>query len=504
MMKRVEYKWIVAVIFVLGLFMEIMDMTILNVAIPTIKRDFEASHVAMEWTVLGYLLSLAVFIPASGWVGDKYGTKKTFLFALFVFTLASALCGISQNVEQLIAFRLLQGVGGGMLTPVGTAMLYRAFPPEERARASTVLIIPTVIAPATGPIIGGLLIDWLSWHWIFFVNLPIGILGFIFGWKYLKENIEPGAGAFDKSGFFLSAFGLAGVLYALSKAPEDGWMSSWVVVTGVGGLAFLVSATYVELHKPEPMLALRLYRDRMFRNANMVNSLAYGSFAAFLFLLPQFMQDLLGYSALESGLTTFPQAIGIIVTSQIVGKLYHTVGPRRLITGGLIAVTLSNIPFIMLTLDANAWQIRGLMLARGVSMAFAFVPLQAATYANIDKPDTGRASAIFSTQRQVSAALGVAILATLFLSRLHALQGDALPSPDLKLEAFRWAFTGSSILTLFGAVFAYLNIRDIDAVATMRRPFTAVESLELEGEIEGDIAPIETSARPGTGQSSDK
>jgi EmrB/QacA subfamily drug resistance transporter len=468
MLKRVEYKWIVAVIFVLGLFMEIMDMTILNVAIPTIKRDFNASHVAMEWTVLGYLLSLAVFIPASGWVGDKYGTKKTFLFALFVFTLASALCGLSQNIEQLITFRLLQGVGGGMLTPVGTAMLYRAFPPEERARASTILIIPTVIAPATGPIIGGLLIDWLSWHWIFFVNLPIGVLGFVFGWKYLKENIEPGAGAFDKSGFFLSAFGLAGVLYALSKAPEDGWLSSWVIVTGVGGIAFLISATFVELQKPEPMLALRLYRDRMFRNANMVNTLAYGSFAAFLFLLPQFMQELLGYSALRSGLTTFPQAIGIILVSPLVGKLYHIVGPRRLITGGLIAVTVSNLPFLFLDLNASAWQIRGLMLARGISMAFAFVPLQAATYANIDKPDTGRASAIFSTQRQVSAALGVAILATLFLSRLNALTGDALPSPDMKLEAFRWAFMGSSVITAFGAIFAFTKIRDIDAAATIR------------------------------------
>ncbi len=491
MLKRVEYKWIVAVIFVLGLFMEIMDMTILNVAIPTISRDFNASHVAMEWTVIGYLLSLAIFIPASGWVGDRYGTKKTFLFALFLFTVASVLCGLSQSIEQLIAFRILQGVGGGMLTPVGTAMLYRAFPPEERARASTILIIPTVIAPATGPIIGGLLIDQLSWHWIFYVNVPIGVLGFIFGWKYLKENKEPNAGSFDKEGFIFSGLGLAGVLYALSKAPEDGWLSTWVIVTGFGGVALLIGAAYIETHKPEPMLALRLYKDRMFRNANMVNTLAYGSFAAFLFLLPQFMQDLLGYTALESGLTTFPQAIGIIITSQIVGKLYHTVGPRRLITAGLIAVTLSNIPFLWLSLDASAWSIRGLMFARGVSMAFAFVPLQAATYSNIDKPDTGRASAIFSTQRQVSAALGVAILATLFLSRLSSLAGDMTPNPDMKLEAFRWAFAGSSIITAFGAVYAFFYIRDIDAAATIRKRLTPVETVQLEGQIEGEIAPVD-------------
>ena len=223
----------------------------------------------------------------------------------------------------------------------------------------------------------------------------------------------------------------------------------------------------------------------------MVNTLAYGSFAAFLFLLPQFMQELLGYSALESGLTTFPQAIGIIVTSQLVGKLYHSVGPRRLVTFGLLAVTASNIPFLFLSLDASAWTIRGLMFARGISMAFAFVPLQAATYANIEKSDTGRASAIFSTQRQVSAALGVAILATLFLSRLHALAGDALPTPDMRLEAFQWAFAGSSLITFAGAMYAFVAIKDTDAAATMRRSFTAVETLELEGEIEGEIAPID-------------
>ena len=174
-MKRFEYKWVVAVTFVLGLFMEIMDTTIVNVAIPTLRRDFNASTAGIEWIVLGYLLALAIFIPASGWIGDRIGTKKTFLFALFTFTAASALCGLANSLGQLIAFRILQGVGGGMLTPVGTAMLYRAFPPEERARASTILIVPTVLAPALGPVIGGAIVDNLSWRWMFYVNLPIGI-----------------------------------------------------------------------------------------------------------------------------------------------------------------------------------------------------------------------------------------------------------------------------------------------------------------------------------------
>ena len=318
-----EYKWVVAVIFVLGLFMEIMDTTIVNVAIPTLQSPVNGlgkgapiSNAAIEWVVLGYLLSIAVWIPSSGWIGDRLGTKRTFLFALFMFTLASMLCGQATSIGQLIVFRLLQGVGGGMLTPVGTAMLYRAFPPEERARASTVLIIPTVIAPALGPIVGGLLIDSLSWRWIFYVNVPIGIAGFIFGALYLQESKEPSAGRFDIAGFLLAAVGLASLLYSLSLGPEKGWGQAEVVATGILGVVCLVAMVFVELKIDQPMLSLRLYRDRMFRNSNMVNTFSYAAFAAFLFLLPQFLQRLLGYSALESGLTTFPQAIGVILASQ--------------------------------------------------------------------------------------------------------------------------------------------------------------------------------------------
>ena len=462
-----EYKWVVAVIFVLGLFMEIMDTTIVNVAIPTLAQDFPGSRAGIEWVVLGYLLSIAVWIPSSGWIGDRFGTKRTFLFALFLFTLASVLCGFSTSIAQLVTFRLLQGVGGGMLTPVGTAMLYRAFPPEERARASTVLIIPTVIAPALGPIFGGILIDQLSWHWIFFVNVPIGLAGFIFGLLYLQESKEPTAGSFDIAGFLLAAAGLASFLYSLSQGPDKGWGSAEVLITGFGGIALLIAMVWVELRISSPMLYLRLYKDRMFRNSNMVNTFSYGAFAAFLFLLPQFLQSpkLLGLSALQSGLATFPQAVGVILASQFVGKLYHTVGPRRLVTVGLILVTLTTAPYLLLDASTSAWTIRLLMFLRGISMSMSFVPLQAATYANIDKPDTGRASAIFSTQRQASAAVGVAVLATLFNSHLPTSAREATTTQ--LVDAYHFAFAGSLILSSVGALYAWLYIRDVDAAATM-------------------------------------
>ena len=466
-LRKIEYKWIVAVIFVVGLFLEIMDTTIVNVAIPKLAKDFNATPGGIEWIVLGYLLSLAIFIPASGWIGDKIGSKKTFLFALVVFTVASALCGLATSLSQLVAFRIMQGVGGGMLTPVGTSMLYRVFPPAERARASTVLIIPTVIAPAIGPIIGGVLIDNFSWRWIFYVNVPLGVVGFLFGFFLLKESKEETAGSFDLPGFLLSGFGLAGVLYALSQAPEKGWTSQIVLIMGAGGLALLAILVWVETHIDEPMLTLRLYKDRMFRASNMVNTLAYGSFAAFLFLFPQMIQSMLGYSALTSGLTSVPQALGVILMSQIVGKLYHTVGPRRLVTFGLVMVTLSNIPFIFITLHVSLWTLRGLMFSRGMAMSFSFVPLQAATYAKINLADTGRASSIFSTQRQVSAALGVAVLATAYASHMNHSLANGSSVHEAQLGGFHFAFLIATILSAVGAIYAAIAIHDEDAAATM-------------------------------------
>ena len=179
--ERIPYKWIVAVIFVCGLFMDILDTTIVNVALPVLGKQFHANTASIEWIVLAYLLSLAVWIPASGWIGDRIGTRRVFLFALAMFTAASALCGQAHSLRELVAFRVLQGVGGGMLVPVGTAMLFRAFPPIERARASTVLIVPTVLAPALGPVLGGWLVTDVSWRWIFYVNLPIGAFAFAIG-----------------------------------------------------------------------------------------------------------------------------------------------------------------------------------------------------------------------------------------------------------------------------------------------------------------------------------
>lgn len=474
---RVDYKWIVAIVFVCGMFIDILDTTIVNVALPDLGHEFNASTTSIEWIVLGYLLSLAVWIPASGWIGDRLGTRRVFLFALAMFTMASALCGQAHSLGELVAFRVLQGMGGGMLVPVGMTMLFRAFPPIERAKASTVLIVPTVIAPALGPVLGGWLVTDVSWRWIFYVNIPVGAFAFAVGFLYLREDREGIAGRFDLPGFVLSGGGLALVLYALSQGPDKGWLSPEVALTGIVGLAMFVLLVVVETRVEQPMLALRLYRERMFRNANIVLMFTYGSFIGVIFLMPLYLQNLRGFTPLESGLTTFPQALGVIASSQIVGRLYHRVGPRRLITFGMLGMALVTLPLAFLTLGTSLWLIRLVMFSRGIAMAFAFVPMQAATYANIEPVDTGRASAIYSTQRQVAAALGVATLGTVLVSRINSATAgvsDPVALAHGALSGYRLAFVVGTVLVALAALSGLL-IRDEDAASTMLSRTTADE-----------------------------
>ena len=506
-LRSIEYKWLVAIAFVSGLFMDIMDSTIVNVALPTLGRDFHAGTTTLEWVITGYLLSLAVWIPASGWVGDRFGTKKVFLFALAMFSLGSALCGRAWSIDSLILFRVLQGVGGGMMTPVGTAMLYRAFPPHERATASAVLTVPTAIEPTVGPILGGWLVDHASWRWIFYINPPIGIAAFIFALLVLKEHKEEDVGRFDVLGFVLGGLGLPLVLYALDQGPEVGWTAGRVLLSGLAGLALFAALVYVETHQPEPMLVFRLFRDRMFRNGNMVVFVVFGAMLGILFLLPLFLQELLGLSAFQSGLTTFPQALGMASVAQFSSRYYSRIGPRRMVIVGLIGVTAVSSLFLLVGLHTDLWWIRGLMFLRGMAMGMTMVPVQAATYATISRADTGRATALFSTNRQVAGSVGVAVMATVLVDRtkthmaaaLHGLTNPAAihaAQAQAGLMGYHDAFLATALFALLGIGAAFL-IRDTDAAASMRRvPVPAVARTGVGfGQANAPVRPVGAGAR---------
>ncbi len=476
MLGKLDYKWIVGIVFVFGLFMDLLDMTIVNVALPTLGHDLHVDPregaSTIQWVVTGYLLSLAVFIPVSGWLGDRFGTKRIFMTALLCFTSASFLCGLAWNIESLITFRVLQGVGGGMLTPVGTAMLFRAFPPAERARGAAILMIPMVVAPASGPVLGGYLVEYQDWRWIFFINIPVGVLGLLFAGLFLREEKQPSPGHLDLPGFVLAAAGLAAVVYALSEAGIHGFGDSRVISSGLPGLLLLGLFTIVELRVAEPMIDVRLFRNRLFSAANTVQLVGQGGLIGALFLLPLLLQAEMGFTPLESGLATFPQAIGVITMVQIASRLYHRIGPRRLMMGGMFGATLTTLAFLFVGLGTDPWWIRGIMFARGLSFALVLVSLQTATFATISPPDMGRASAIFNAGRQVAASLGVAVLAAALTNRLAAhdtvLGPPPAGNPGIALDAFHEAFLAAAILTIFGLV-ASLLISDKEAAPSMQR-----------------------------------
>jgi len=457
----------VSIVFVAAMFMSIMDGTIVNVALPTLSRQFNAPGTSIGAVVVGYLVSLAIIIPTSGWLGDRFGTKRIFLSALVLFTLASALCGLATSLPMLIGFRILQGLGGGALTPVGTAILYRTFPPAERVQVARVLNIPTVFAPAIGPVLGGLLIDKLSWHWVFYVNVPIGIAAFMFGLLFLQEYRRESVGQFDLAGFALGGVGLALTMYALSEGPSYGWTSPSILVSGMLGLITMVAFICVELRSTHPILNLRLLSNRSFRTCNLVSFFSFGGFLGLLYAASLFLQQARGVSALTSGLTTFPEAVGILISTQLVTRMYPVIGPRRLIAGGLTGVAIIMGLMSLIGHDTDLWLVRALMFLTGAGMAFAFIPVQAAAFATISTAETGHASALFNAQRQVGASLGVALLSTVIsvvgLTQLSA-SGAVVPN----FTAYHAAFMAAALFALTAASIG-LTIRDSDAAATMKR-----------------------------------
>jgi EmrB/QacA subfamily drug resistance transporter len=480
---RISQKVAVGVVFVAAMFMSIMDATIVNVALPTIGREFGVSPTSVDAIAIAFLVSLAIFIPASGWLGDRFGGKRVLLVAIVVFTGASALCGLATSLGELVAFRVLQGAGGGMLAPVGMAMLYRVFPPEERVRAAAILTVPTTLAPALGPVLGGLLTTDLSWRWVFYVNLPIGAAAFLFGMLFVQESRQSHPGRFDLPGFLLSGIGLGLAMYGVSEGPIKGWHAADVLATIAVGAALLVAMVVVELRAAEPMVNLRLLGNRLFRSGNGVMVLGSIAFLGTLYGISLYYQDGRGLTALNSGLSTFPEAIGVMAGAQLATRwLYPILGPRRHISGGLVAVAISIGLLGLLGPGTSLWWARLLMLALGLAMAQVFVPVQAAAFATITPEQTGRASTMFSTVRQLGGAIGVALLTTVIvaLGPVHVVAGH----PVANLTAYRVAFLVAAVAALVG-VACSLSIRDCDAARTIperrrRRPVTEVQPGPLD------------------------
>ena len=489
MQPRISQKVAVSVVFVAAMFMTIMDATIVNVALPTIGHDFHTTPTSVDTIAIAFLVSLAVFIPASGWLGDRFGGKRVLLAAIVVFTVASALCGLAMSLGELVVFRVLQGVGGGMLAPVGMAMLMRAFPPAERIRAAAILTVPTTFAPALGPLLGGLLVTDASWRWVFYVNLPIGIAAFAFGLLFLRQETQPHPGRFDLAGFLLSGVGLGLAMYGVSEGPIKGWHSTDVLATIAAGVVLLVAMVIVELRTAEPMVDLRLLKNRLFGASNGVMVLASISFLGALYAVSLYFQDGRGLSALGAGLSIFPEAFGVMAGAQLASRvLYPRLGPRKHVIVGLLGTAISIGLLGLLGPDTSLWWPRVLLVTLGVAMGNIFVPLQAAAFATITPAATGRASTMFNAVRQLGGAIGVAVLTTAIVAvgPVHVVTGHLAPN----VNAYRVAFLVAAAFALAATSFAWL-IRDADAAQTIpgRAGRQAAEAARSRAELGARPAP---------------
>ncbi len=426
--KKGSYFWVIPVLVSLvGPFMAILDSSIVNVAIPTIMNIFNTDTSTVEWVVTIYMLALGVVVPLSGWLGDKLGFKRLYILSLLVFTFGSLLCSLSWNINSLIAARVVQAVGGGMIMPTTMAMVVRMVPPGMLGGGMGIFGIALLVAPAVGPTLGGYLVEYVNWRWIFTINLPIGVLGTLLSLFLIPDFPPSEAGRLDIGGFLTSAAGLFCLLLALSKGNDWGWRSEPIVLLLYTSVALLALFVYLELTQENPLLELRVFRYPTFTIANILVVVTTIGLYAGIFYLPLFLQTARGLGAMETGLLMMPSALVSGLVMPVVGFLYDRVGPRLLAVTGFAFLTAMTYHFHNLSLATPQATIVLWMVLRGIGMSAANMPPQTAALSVIPPELVGRASAITNILARVSGSFGIAVLTSL-LNRRQAFHAANLAS----------------------------------------------------------------------------
>ena len=415
-MGGIPYKWVVAIVIIFGLFMTVLDTTIVNIAIPRLQAAFGANLNSVQWVITGYMLAQGVVTPLTAYMADRFGTKRVYLVALAAFTVGSALCGLAWNLPVLIFFRVLQGLGGALLTPLSITLLYREFPPQERGLAMGVLGIPILLAPAFGPTLGGYIVTFANWPLIFYINVPIGIIGLIMGSIFLREFYSEHRSSFDLFGFLFSASGLAILLYGLSSASTDGWGSMTVVGCIAIGIMLLALFVIVELriahNGGQPLLNLGIFANGPFLSSNIASALVTFALYGGLFVMPLYLQNLRGLSAFQAGLILLPQAFASMIAVLVGGRLVDRIGVRAVVIPGLVLMVFANwqLSHLSLSLPYNSLQI--ILALRGFSIGLCMQPLMVSALSEIEPRQLSQASALSTALRFVFSSLTVAIVAT--------------------------------------------------------------------------------------------
>jgi EmrB/QacA subfamily drug resistance transporter len=406
------YKWLVVIAVIFGIFTSVLDTTIVNIAISKLQAVFGASLDRIQWVSTGYTLALTVSIPIFSYLADRFGIKRIYLISSGLFVFASALCGLAWNLESLIFARVLQGLGGGALMPLATAQIYAEFPPSERGRAAAFLGVPILLAPALGPTIGGFIIQYADWRLIFYLNVPIGIVGVIVGMFVLRERRSPVVRSLDVPGLILSTLGFSSLVYGIAEAGDKGWDSLTVGGFLGFGLLCIILLIIVELGTSAPLLDLRLFREWNFIFGNLLTwTLQIGMFGA-LFLLPIFLQGLRGLSPVQAALVLMPSALVTAVMLPIGGVLVDRLGAKPVIITGVISLTLTSYALSHLTLQTSFTTLQFWLLGRSVALSFTLQPAQVVALYNVPREALSRATSLQNLLRQVVVAFGTALLST--------------------------------------------------------------------------------------------
>jgi EmrB/QacA subfamily drug resistance transporter len=473
---------------VLGLIMAVLDTTIVNVALDTLSRDLHAPLSTIQWVSTGYLLTLAAVIPLSGWITERFGSKRTWIASIAVFAVGSALCATATSAGELIVFRVLQGFGGGMLVPVGFTLVAQSAGPQRVGRALALIGMPILLGPIFGPIIGGLIVDSAAWQWIFLVNVPIALVAIVVAAKVLHPNAgRADAGPLDWVGAALLCPGLAGIVFGLSETESHGGIAEPNAFGPlIAGFILVGLFAWHSLHVARPLIDVGLFRSRGFRAAATVTFLLGGALFGTLLVLPLYYQVDRGQSALDAGLLLAPQGIGAALMLPISGRLTDRIGGGPVVVAGVTIVAVATVPFAFVS-DQTPYALLGAMLfVRGLGLGASIQPTTAAAYAMLDSSQVPRATAALNTLRQVGGSIATALLAVVLQHESRAVLPPAgggvggllAPLPASEREqisgpvatAFGHTFMWAVALALLAIVPAVALLRAERAERAKRRP----------------------------------
>ncbi len=415
----------IASVTVLGAIMSILDITVVNVALPTFQRVFGEGGESLDyslvaWTVTGYTLALATVIPLTGWAADRFGTKRLFMIAVSLFTIGSVLCATAWDIHSLIAFRVLQGMGGGMLMPLGMTIMTRAAGPKRMGRLMAILGIPMMLGPIAGPILGGWLIDAASWHWIFLINLPLGITALVVAYSVLPKDSPVPSESLDWFGMLLLSPGLALFLFGVSSLPgQDGdFTAPRVWVSAMVGIALMVAFVRHSFRPDHPLLDLRLFRDRNLTVSVITMFMFASAFFGGLLLVPTFFQQIHGESTLNAGLLVAPQGIGAMLTMPIAGALVDRVPVGRIVPVGLALIVAGMFPMTQVTEDTSYGLIIGALFVMGLGMGATMMPLFTSALRTLGQSEVARGSTLLNITQQIASSVGVAVMSVILTNQL--------------------------------------------------------------------------------------